>query len=494
MAFDPAQRRISHAKMLEAFGSPMTEVAASKGKSPQEPGQKALRVALLGAESLRQEMSEQKAAAIETLRREWAAGSMPAARQEAIVHGAVSGAGNSQRQALAELAAEIGSSPRSLVDWTGAGWSFKPLPKDDARAFGPDACEWLALGPREAEPLLRQWALRVRKAEKSGDAERVERLGLLRPPVERLGDDPVRALLAAAAPDEQDSPRLWLAPFKALMAQFGAESLQAYPLGRPTLLAAIDMLGVSARASEREEWLQEIAGADTQPWLRHRFGEAGWSGAHPLWELARHLARGQFSADASVAAIEAVVRAGFGADGSLPAGQDGLRAVSPSRTVHCPNPLWAAIDDAEWASDALPAIFDALTRAGADWRELGGANDPGRCRALIARVTEKADGAQKEKWEPLFERLVSLGADPDDALPAPTLLDAPSGRIRDTIAARREQIALIDGLSRADIEEALALLAEKRALQAAAKAAAAAPGSGPQSEEPGKSRPRGARL
>jgi hypothetical protein len=456
----------------EAFGPC---VQPGEDKTKQTPEQQALRL-LVAGEDVGHGGATAGAleAAAGVLAAEWESGKMPSSRRAFTVRAALrsdasSVKGRRHAELLSDLAAKIATAPQGegahspRWSWLSCdGWRMTP--KRQTSSFKGELACMHEFGSQTEECL----AVLLSEAWDGATAQKIRAAGGL--PPGSLGSDPARALMEAvldvgelAAPTGQGgrAGRLVRA-----LDHFGVRQARGLT-NRPLLLVAIWAYGMSG--GDAPGWLETLARADQEPWLRFDHQAAAWRGEHPLWALARVSGRNGCH-PLFEKAVRAVAAMGYGGDGSFPPGLPSeLSQEAQEARAEAPSPVWAAVlADGHGANTA--AAIAALAQAGADWRMKGG--DGPSAAPVLAALNERAKKAhwgsgpfqpQENPWHESFARLVALGADPLDALPPPTALDAAEGKIRDLVSHGLERRALEESVSEAELREALALLREKKA-------------------------------
>jgi hypothetical protein len=440
--------------------------------------------------------------AIAELEREWAAGEMPASRQELLVRRSIEGSQGARwrkgtEEMLRQLALKIATSPQSALAWPRKGFWATTAPVPSERAWTKPVGDPTAKKPA-AKPWMGDIALMTKYEAKAADSllsramdaeartERIEKAGgdkdqstynpfakiLLSSlnATQALGEDPVRALFSASQPEHRFSQSEHANLFLASLERWKASGLASPSKSNasPMLLLVIEALGVCQNQAAAKKWVDLIEeGPQKHPWLAFDHQAAVWRGGHPLWALANSVGYGNNNESVGLErAARAIVKMGYGADGSFPEGRSPLMGDEASSfAAGAPNALWAFVL-AESVSTRLPELFLACSTA--NWREKRDIVGRDEKLSLLADLNRRAkNGAAKPQCERAFDLLLSWGADPLDALPPPILDDACEGLIRSRVGARLEQQEIARSLSEADLREALELLREKRAKEAA---------------------------
>jgi len=424
--------------------------------------------------------------AVEGLAEEWRAGSMPIQRQEAIVrqalHGKLAVPAPAAESVFLELAREIIQRPDSQIDWLAPGWTWRAVPVEQIYRESPgqreikNAPKRRRLLGKKAPSLLTAWLDRDYRANGvNGQAQNGAAAPIdgLRPPVERLGGNPVPAIFEATTPDADDKYAQWASRFNRVLSVFGVENAPSAPTAEgPMLMRVIAALAWPQGRESAPLWMEWIARADTTPWLRFDHQNEAWNSKfHPLEALGTRAASAR--QDVLFApAVSALLRMGYTSGFGYPEGRGAISPV-PLNRIEKPNALWSFVE-AGRATPDFEAVVDLLLKDGVNWRQKGGLENPEATYSILVPINGHAlglGGPAAELWSRVFEKFVKLGADPLDAFPPQTLHSIADGPIRGLVQARQEQKEILAGMSQGEIEQALRLLAEHRARETAKSSA-----------------------
>jgi len=482
-------------RVAEAYGPQVTDPSDAGVHTPE---QLALRRVAAGPTKGKPQQIQD---AIAVLEAEFASGSMPVSRQEAIV--AICRYKPAERkhlettdiQRLSALMLNALLHPQSEINWqqpmATTYLSLHMHPTAHHAMYGHEAAIKTEFQPRDGTSIL-TWVLKHSVLRQAMEA----RGGI---PLRALGADPVRSVLAALpASNKGDDCKKFLKELD----YFGVAQAESPSKSNstPLLILILARLGESLETALSQDWIDVVKKADTLPWLRFDHKTALWRGAHPLWALASAAMHGSNKCQGWPEAAAALIRMGYGPNGERPEGKEfKMNEAANLFEKQNPNALWAFLNAPQSVLE-MGDVYATLLKNGADWKAKSQGYDDQEPLSLLAKINKKAKNtsaktAERAALENAFEQVVRVGGDPMDALPPPSRLMLAPGKIQQMVDARIEQRALRQTMSDADVEEGLALLAESRAKKAAEKAArdAQAAQSGPEASIPAP-RSRGNRL